>query len=191
MKSFVRRLVPHNNDMKDDVRKELITELESTNKQIRVNKLLEVITNSLAEKVETQWMVQEELDELVQLCSSLDKEFVIPGFRKPNNVEGIEYRVIGYNVFMMNIISLVTKSPFHLSLEGKIKTIGLIRLIFEEKVNSVCKNEDRKKEWDSGFFQGDKLILLQQIQIDFRKLNLDKMIVAILQEENQSYALLL
>lgn len=40
---------------------------------------------------------------------------------------------------MTDIITLVTKSPAHLTLDGKVKTIRLIRLIFERKVNILCK----------------------------------------------------
>jgi hypothetical protein len=60
---------------------------------------------------------------------------------------------------MDNIILLVTKSPTHLTLEGKIKTIQLIRMIFEEKVNTSC--DIGNKEWESGFFQGDRLKILK------------------------------
>lgn len=99
------------------------------------------------------------MDDLVELCCNLDEI-------DPDNIQDPkEYRVVGYKKFMSNIIQLITKSPPHLTLEGKIKTITLIRLIFEQKVNRACGiTENKEREWDSSMFQNTNLVALEKIQ---------------------------
>lgn len=187
IKSYLRKLIPipikeKPKDPKDNYqesmkRADLIyQDLETKHKDIRVNRLLEIISEDLVDREESQKIIKEEMDGLVELCCNLDETRSIIQAKGKE-----EYRVVGFKMFMESIIHLVTKSPPHLTLEGKIKTIRLIRLIFEEKVMTACGFKDNKnKEWESGMFQDSNLKKLSKIQKEFKELKLNQMIVAIL-----------